>query len=151
MPVVMAVILIGVPLGLGLGGIVDAAVVAGRLAGLGRVGGHDGAALLQMQVDMALQADGKAKVASRREENHSAARGRRRFDGLVDGATVSSVLPSPVAPYLRTSKIAHWRHWRLFACPLPQPQKKQREWRQPPCRYCRCAENRADLKMGALR
>ncbi len=62
---IMAVVLIGIPLGIWLGGIICAAVVAGLLARQGRIGREDGASLVKNEVDLALQVDGKTEISSR--------------------------------------------------------------------------------------
>ena len=88
MPVVVAVVLIGIPLGLRFRGIVDAAVVAGGLAGQRRVGCDDGAAFFKVQAHVALEMDGEAEVHARREEDYAAAGICGGFNGAVDGGRV---------------------------------------------------------------
>jgi len=56
-PVIVAVVLIDVPLRIGFGGIVDATVIAGGLAGEGGPGGDDGAAFLKVQAHVAAEMD----------------------------------------------------------------------------------------------
>ena len=88
MPVVVAVVLVGVPGGFGLGRVVGAAVVAGGVAGLGRVGGEDGRALFEMEMHVALETDGEAEIDACRKENQAAARSRGGFNGAIDGVGV---------------------------------------------------------------
>ncbi len=85
---VVAVVLIGVPCGVGFGGIVCAAVVAGGFAGLGRFGGENGCALLKVQMHVALEMDGEAEINSGRKEDHAAAGGCSSFNGAIDGVGV---------------------------------------------------------------
>ena len=58
-PVVVSVVLISLPRSVGFGGIVSAAVVAGGVAGLGRLGREHGCALVEMEVDVVLEMDGE--------------------------------------------------------------------------------------------
>ena len=88
MPVVMAVILISVPGGIRLGSIVDTTVIARLLTGERRVGSHDCAALLKVQVNLALEANRETEISSRGKDHHSSAHGRGSFDGTVDGFRV---------------------------------------------------------------
>ena len=85
---VVAVVLEGVVGGLGLGWVVGSAVVAGGLAGEGRVGGDDGCALDEVQLDVALEADGEAEVVAGGEVDGSSSGCGRGFDGFVDGGGV---------------------------------------------------------------
>ena len=52
---------------------------------------RDGAALLKMEMHVALQVDGEAEIGARREDNHAAACGRCRFDGAIDGGGVEGL------------------------------------------------------------
>ncbi len=90
-PVVVAVVLIGVPRVLGLGGVVGPAHVAGGFAGLGRVGGDDGATLREIQIDVALQPDGEADVVPPGKEDGATTGGRGGFNGLVDGGRIDGL------------------------------------------------------------
>ena len=91
MPVVVAVILVSIPRGFGLGGVIGAAVITGLFAGKRRVGGDDGSALQQMQMDQALEVNGEAEIASRREDDHPATSGCRCFNGAIDGLGVEGL------------------------------------------------------------
>ena len=56
-PMIMTVVLKGIPLCIWFGGIIGAAVVACLLARQWRIGCQDGASLVKNQVDLALQVD----------------------------------------------------------------------------------------------
>ena len=83
MPVIMPIILVGVPGGLRLGGIVHATVVAGLLVGTRAVRGQNRAPLLQVQVHIALQTNRKAKIRPRREQHHPTAHCGCRFNRMI--------------------------------------------------------------------
>jgi hypothetical protein len=84
-PVVVAVVLEGVVGGLGLGGVVSAAHVAGGLVRQRRGGGFNDGALGEEEVDLALEPDGEAHVGAGREYDCSATGCVSGLDGLVDG------------------------------------------------------------------
>ena len=88
MPVVVAVILMCVPIRLRLGRVVDSAVISSLLIGERRFSGDDRAALLQVQVNLTLQADRKAQIVPSGKNHHSTSRCHRRFNGAVDGLRV---------------------------------------------------------------
>ena len=90
-PVVVAVILVSVPCGLGLGGVVDSAVIAGLFAGERGVGGDDCAALQQKQMNVALEMNGETEVASGGEDGDSATGRGGRFDRVIDGFGVEGL------------------------------------------------------------
>ena len=68
--------------------IVDTAVVAGGVAGPGRVGGQDGAAAGKIEIDIRLEANGEAEVGAFREDERASTSCGYRFNGLVDGRRV---------------------------------------------------------------
>jgi len=84
----MAVVLIGVPGGVRLGGIVDTAVVTGGLTRERRISSHDCAAFLEVEAHEALEVDGEAEVYAGRNENHASASGCRGLNGAVDGGGI---------------------------------------------------------------
>ena len=96
-PVIVAVVLVGVPWGVGLGCVVGSAVIAGLFAGEWRVGGDDGAALQQEQMNEALEMNGEAEVVSGGKDDDSATSGGGRFDGVVDGVGVEGLAVSGCA------------------------------------------------------
>ena len=81
----------------GLGCVVGAAVVAGGFAGFRRVGGEDGAAGREIEMDVGLQVDGEAEISACGEDERAAA-GAATASMARLMAGVSTVLPSPVAP-----------------------------------------------------
>ena len=87
-PMVVAVVLVSVPGGLGLGGVVGSAHVAGGLAGKRRLRGDDSGTLREVEVNVALETDGERDIVASGEDNCASASGRDRLDGLVDGGRV---------------------------------------------------------------
>ena len=75
---VVTVVLISIPGSVGFGGIIGAAVVAGLVAGIGRVGGKNCAALAEIQVHLALEMNRKTEIRAGRKEDQAAARRRLR-------------------------------------------------------------------------
>lgn len=59
-------------------------MVAGGLAGLGRVGGEDGGALREHEMDAAAKADGEAEIGAGGEDDRAAAGCDSGLDGGVD-------------------------------------------------------------------
>ncbi len=88
MPVIMAVVLIGLPGVVGFGCVVGASVVAGGLAGEWGVCGEDGGALREVEIDVAFEMDGEAEPCACGEEDCATACGCGGFDGFVDGGGV---------------------------------------------------------------
>ena len=88
---IVAVVLVGVPGGVGFGRVVGAAVVAGGCAGQRRVCGEDGRALREVKRDVALETNGEAEPCSGGEQNCAATRGCRGFDGFVDCGRVDGL------------------------------------------------------------
>src|SRR5579871_2425728 len=88
MPVVVAVVLEGLPGIVGFSCVVGASVVAGGLAGEWGVCGEDGGALREVEIDVAFEVDGEAEPCARGEEDCAAACGCCGFDGFVDGGSI---------------------------------------------------------------
>ncbi len=90
MPVIVAVVLVGVPRGVGFGGVVGAAELAGGLAGQGRVGGEEDGALAEEEVDVAFEPDGEAEVGAGGEDHGATTGGGGGGDGGVDGGGIEN-------------------------------------------------------------
>ena len=88
---IVAVVLVGVPCGVGFGRIVGAAVVAGGCAGQRRVGREDGRALRKIERDVTLEPNGEAEPGSGGEENRAATGSCRGFDRFVDRGRVDGL------------------------------------------------------------
>src|ERR1039458_2167068 len=87
-PVIVAVVLICVPRGLGLGCVVGPAHITCGLVGEWRVGGKNRRTLLQEKRHKAFQADREARIDSGRKDDHSAPSGGGSFNRSVDGRRV---------------------------------------------------------------
>ena len=83
-PVIVSVVLIGVPCAVGLGRVVGSAVVAGLLPGRWGIGRQDRRALREKEVHAALQMDGEAKICAGRKEDGTSTSCGRRSDRPVD-------------------------------------------------------------------
>jgi hypothetical protein len=88
-PVIVAVVLIGVPRGLWLGLIVSLAGARGK-AVQRSIRGNDGGALIQLDRDVALQSNRVAEIASRGKVNSAATSCRGGFNGFVDCRRIKS-------------------------------------------------------------
>src|ERR1700691_4428724 len=87
-PVVVAVILVGLP---GLrrpGGIVSATAVAGGFIGLGRGGREDGSAVRQVEGNIGREADGEADVCPGGKNQRAPTLGGDVGNSTVDGGSV---------------------------------------------------------------
>ena len=133
-PVIVAVVLIGIPCGVQFGCVVGAAVVAGGCAGQRRVGGENGRALREVQPDVTLEANGEAEPGSGREEHSAAARCCRGFDRLVDRRGIDSfaVANSAVGAYVEDAQ-SPFEERRILLRQKLRASRWQR-LRQIPCR-----------------
>ena len=105
MPVVVAEVLVGLEAsvgggGVGLGGVVGAALVAVWVSpGLGESAAMRDGSLREVEMHEAAQVDRERDVVGQRwEEDCSAPGCRCRFDGLVDRGGCRRTCPLPVAP-----------------------------------------------------
>src|ERR1700749_454568 len=83
MPMVVSVILIGLPRRIGFCRVIDASVITGLLAGTWRVSRKDRTSLLQLQVHVAFQMNRKAKIGPLREAHSTSPRCRSCLDRMV--------------------------------------------------------------------
>ncbi len=87
-PVVVAVVLVALPGRVGFGCVVRATVIAGSLTGPGGVGGEDGAAAREIEIDVAAQMDCEAYIGPCRENQRASASGCDGPNGLIDRGCV---------------------------------------------------------------
>src|SRR5271170_5684417 len=85
----MAVVLIGIPLAIGFGCVVGAAVVAGGLAGQWRFSRNDRTTLREIEVDVTAQVDRKTDISSGWKIDGPAAGSCSSFNSLVDRGSVN--------------------------------------------------------------
>src|SRR5581483_6448517 len=105
----MSKILVGLESAIGLGLVIAATAGAGGLARQGRVGGDDGGALRQKQMDAAFEMDGKAEEVAGGKQHRPAAGGRAGLYGAVDGGGVQRLAIAPGAIITNIKERGTWR------------------------------------------
>ena len=90
-PVVVSVVLVGVPRSVGFSCVVGAAVVAGGRVLKRRVRGENGRTLRQMERDVALQSNGEAEPRAGGKQDRATTGGCCGFNCFVDGGRVDGL------------------------------------------------------------